>query len=99
MRDVHLSEAAKTDLIDIWTESFQQWGPDQADSYLEDIGRALNGLVENPRMGMDCSDLMHGARRLISGRHVVFYEIGDDTIFVIRVLHQSMDVRWHLRPS
>lgn len=99
MRETHLSDAAKTDLVDIWTETFQQWGADQADRYLDDIGRALNGLTNNPLMGSDCSDLLHGARRLLTGQHLAFYEVDEDMIFVIRVLHQSMDVPRHLRQS
>ena len=71
MRDIHLSEAAKSDLVDIWVETDRQWGAAQADRYLE----------------------------LITGRHLVFYEVDPDRIFVIRVLHQSMDVPRHLRPS
>lgn len=97
MLEVRLSEAAQSDLVDIWGETFRKWGPDQADAYLDDIDRALNGLIDNPRMGSDCSDLLMGARRLVTGRHVAFYEIDERAIFVIRVLHQSMDMPRHLR--
>jgi len=99
MLEIRLSEAARSDLIDIWSETFQKWGSDQADTYLDDIDRTLNGLIENPRMGSDCSDLQMGARRLITGRHVAFYEVTESAIFVIRVLHQSMDMPRHLRES
>lgn len=99
MRDIHLSEAAKADLIDIWTETFQAWGVEQADTYLDDIDRALMSLIDNSLKGADCSDLLRGARRLITGRHLAFYDVSADAIFVIRVLHQSMDVVRHLRGS
>lgn len=99
MLEIRLSEAARSDLIDIWAETFQKWGPDQADAYLDDIDRALNGLIDNPRMGSDCSDLLMGARRLITGRHMAFYEVAESAIFVIRVLHQSKDMPRHLRGS
>ena len=99
MRDIHLSQAAKSDLVDIWAETYQQWGEAQADRYLDDIDRALQGLLDNPQMGVNCSDLLRGARKLITGRHLVFYEVDPDRLFVIRVLHQSMDVPRHLRSS
>jgi toxin ParE1/3/4 len=99
MRDIHLSQAARSDLVDIWAETYRQWGAAQADRYLDDIDRALQGLIANPQMGSDCSDLLQGARKLITGRHLVFYEVDPDRIFVIRILHQSMDVPRHLRPS
>jgi len=99
MHKIRLSEAARTDLIEIWSETFQEWGPDQADAYLDDIDRTLKGLIDNLRIGSDCSDLLMGARRLITGRHVAFYEIAESAIFVIRVLHQSTDMPRHLRGS
>lgn len=99
MVEVRLSEAARTDLIEIWTTTFETWGSDQADTYLDDIDRALNGLVEKPLMGADCADIIQGVRRLITGRHIAFYQISDETVFVIRVLHQSMDVKRQLRDA
>ena len=99
MRDIHLSQAARSDLVDIWAETYRQWGEAQADRYLDDIDRALQGLLDNPQMGVNCSDLLRGARKLITGRHLVFYEVDPDRLFVIRVLHQSMDVPRHLRSS
>lgn len=99
MRELHYSQAAKSDLVDIWVETCRQWGEAQADRYLDDIDRAVTGLIDNPQMGSDCSDLLQGARKLITGRHLVFYEVDLDKIFVIRVLHQSMDLPRHLRPS
>lgn len=98
-RDIHLSEAARSDLIDIWAETYRQWGADQADRYLDDLESALAGLTGNPGLGTDCSDLLRGARRLVTGRHLVFYEPDSDRIFVIRILHQSMDAPRHLRQS
>ncbi|PHQ98814.1 MAG: toxin, ParE-ParD toxin-antitoxin system [Marinosulfonomonas sp.] len=97
MIEIRLIEAAKADLIDVWSTTFETWGADQADTYLDDIDRALNGLAENPLLGSDCSDIVQGVRRLITGRHVAFYQVSDDTIFVIRVLHQSMDMKRQLR--
>lgn len=97
MSEIRLSEAAKTDLIEIWTTTFETWGPDQADIYLDSIDHSLSGLIRNPHLGSDCSDLLQGARRLITGRHATFYQVSQDTIHVIRVLHQSMDVKQQLR--
>jgi len=97
MIEIRLSESARPDLIDIWTTTFETWGLDQADTYLDDIDHSLNGLTENPFVGAECSDIIQGVRRLITGRHVAFYKISDDVIFVIRVLHQSMDMKRQLR--
>ncbi|WP_245398692.1 type II toxin-antitoxin system RelE/ParE family toxin [Oceaniglobus trochenteri] len=74
-----------------------QEGARQADSCLNDIDRALSGLAVHPLPGADCPDLMQGARRLVTGRHVAFYRVEGERIFVIRVLHQSMDAWRRLR--
>lgn len=99
MRDTHYSQTAKSDLVDIWVETDRHWGEAQADRYLDDIERALRGLIANPQMMSDCSDLLYGARKLITGQHLLFYEVDLDRICLIRVLHQSMDVQRHLRPT
>ena len=96
MREIRLSAAAKADLIDIWTETARTWGAAQADGYLDAIDGALTHLIDNPLLGPDCSDILAGTRRLVTGRHLVFYEITGEAIFVIRVLHQSMEVSRHL---
>ena len=97
--EIHYSQAAKSDLVDIWVETDQQWGEAQADRYLDDIDRVLKGLIANPQMGSECSNLLQGARKMITGRHLVFYEVDPQKIFVIRALHQSMDVSRRLKQS
>lgn len=97
MPEVRLSAAARQDLADIWQTSFETWGAAQADRYLDNIGAALGRLETNPRLGPDCSDLVPGARRLVTGQHVAFYRIVGDHIRVIRVLHGAMDLPRHLR--
>lgn len=99
MREIRLSEAAKADLVDIWRDTAAKWGAGQADSYLDDIDLALNRLLRSPKIGPDCSDLLPGARRLIVGRHLAFYEISGEVIRVIRVLHHAMDGPRHLRDA
>lgn len=93
MREIRLSEAARADLIDIWITTCRTWGADQAGICLDDIDRALDGLIVHPFRGADCSALFHGARRLVAGRDLAFYEVPDDAVFVLRVLRQAMDVK------
>jgi toxin ParE1/3/4 len=99
MREIRISEAAESDFINIWATTFDKWGMDQADRYLDDIDRSLKSLAENPFLGPECSELLIGARRLLTGRHLAFYEVSEAANYVIRVLHQSMDVQQQLRAS
>lgn len=96
MVDIRLSEAAQEDLIGIWLSTQDRWGEAQADSYLDDLDRALRALAEFPRKGADYSPVMPGMRRLLVGKHAAFYRIKDDHIRIVRVLHQSMDSAAHL---
>jgi toxin ParE1/3/4 len=94
--EVRLTAAARDDLIGIWDTTQATWGDAQADAYLDQIAATLDRLAGNPRLGPDCSDLLPGLRRLVTGRHVAFYRIMDDHVRVIRVLHGSMDALRHL---
>ncbi|MBL4910108.1 MAG: type II toxin-antitoxin system RelE/ParE family toxin [Alteromonadaceae bacterium] len=40
-------------LVDIWTYSFDNWGTDQADKYLDQIDEVLQLLATNPLMGIN----------------------------------------------
>ena len=97
MIEIRLSEAAKEDLIDIWLSTQARWGEAQADSYLDDLDRALRLLADNPRKGADWTHILPGMRRLIVGRHAAFYRVKYNHIRILRVLHQSMDSAAHLK--
>ena len=90
MIEIRLSRAAKEDLIDIWISTQTRSSKAQADSYLEDLDRALRLLADNLRKGADCTPILPELRRLIVGRHDAFYRKKDNHIRILRVLHQSM---------
>ena len=94
--EVGLSNAAKTDLADIWEFTFHRWGLARADQYNDEILTRLESLSTNARKGRECPDLHPGARRLTCGRHIAFYVIRDTHIEVLRILHQAMDLSAHL---
>lgn len=87
---------ARADLLEIWNRTVETWGEAQADAYLDDIGCAIETLAEFPKMGVDCSWLRNGYRRLSVNHHLVFYQVVGDTIEIIRVLHERTDVERHL---
>lgn len=47
--------------------------------------------------GRSASELSSGLRRLEYQSHVVFYVPRDKGIWIVRVLHQSMDVKRHVK--
>jgi toxin ParE1/3/4 len=93
--DYALSNSADRDLTDIYIYSFRTFGEAQADAYLLGLADCLQVLADNPRMGRQAyirPDLL--CYRY--GRHLIFYVSEEKDIFIVRVLHDSMDFLRHL---
>jgi toxin ParE1/3/4 len=90
-----LSRRAVADLKDIWRYSFKTWGQTQADNYYTDLLASVENLASGLRKGLPVPE-RDGYLKAISGSHLIFYRTSDDDIEIIRILHQSMDVRRHL---
>jgi toxin ParE1/3/4 len=82
----------------------ERWGIAKAREYRELIREALDAIAANP----ECGTLRHSVRHEIRGyhikqrhrnaRHIVFYRIGpQDTVQIVRFLHDSMDFNRRLR--
>jgi toxin ParE1/3/4 len=102
---VRLAEKAEHDLLDALVWTTDQFGALQADDYLETLTLALEALTDGPNIvGSKVRDdiglgirTLHVARLGRKGRHFVVFRIADaQTIDVIRLLHDSMDLAKHL---
>jgi len=101
---VQLTDMAEIDLsgIKIWTT--EKFGAPQATKYLEVIASALEDLMIDPKpigskpredIGPNIRSL-HVQRKGNKGRHLlVFKEARNQTIQVLRLLHDSMDLARH----
>ena len=87
---------AEIDLEDIWLYSFEQWNEEQADRYYDQILDGIEQLIDNPEMGKSCATIRSGYRSIQVNSHIIYYRIDDDTIRVIRVLHERMLPAKHL---
>ena len=87
-----LMPLAVTDLEEIYTFSFAQFGRDKAREYLYHLKEQIQKLIKTPQQGMDYSFIDAHIRRIVEERHSVFYGLVKDKIEVYRVLHQSRDV-------
>jgi toxin ParE1/3/4 len=83
---------ARKDLRGILLHSKQQCGARQRDDYKRDLDRAFDALRANPEMGRPRPDVGSGVRSFVVRRHLILYRVSSDTIRVLRVLHQRMDV-------
>ena len=82
---------AENDLIDIWLYTLNEWNEKQADHYLDELNDKIQKLIDNPYLGTNCEYVRKGYRRLAVFHHKVYYYLTDDSIEVVRVLHERMD--------
>ncbi|MBK1633170.1 plasmid stabilization protein ParE [Thiohalocapsa halophila] len=96
MVEIHKQVAAEDDLVAIWRYSFETWGVEQADRYLDELNKGIDALAGNPGLGSDCGHIRAGYRRLRIRHHSVYYRLKATRIEVVRVLHERMDADRHL---
>ena len=94
-RAYRLSPLAEADLEEIWLYTFKRWSLEQADSYLASIVDAFEGLASGVKTGKSV-EVRDGYFKYAVGSHVVFYRLTEDSIDIMRILHQRMDVGRHL---
>ena len=96
MLQIHKQHKAKQDLISIWLYSFENFGVNQADKYLDEIAMALSNIASNPEIGVNCDTIRKGYKKYQINEHIIFYKIENSTIQVSRVLGNDMDYLHHL---
>ena len=95
MTDYVLSPKARSDLEEIWLYSLREWGVRQADAYVAEIFRVIQGVASGDIRTRPADDIRPGLKRVRSGRHVVFFRETETALVVVRLLHGRMDVgRW-----
>ena len=93
MKPAIFTELAETDLIEIYTYSYQQWGTSQADKYINILREGVNRLVSNPRLGKQRADIPAECFVYHVQRHLIIYRLHQDNIEILRVLYDGMDMK------
>jgi toxin ParE1/3/4 len=103
---VRLTAAAEADMRDIFTWTAEHFGIEQARCYRSTILAALRDPGDGPDMigAQERTDIrpnlrsLHIARRGQRGRHFILFTASENNhqIRIIRLLHDSMDLAWHL---
>lgn len=95
---VEFSPHAIEDLrqIDLYTS--QRWGVQQADIYLEKLVVASERLAANPTLlGRSRPEIVPGLFTYHAERHFFVFRFAQQTLQILRILHQSMDLHRHLK--
>jgi toxin ParE1/3/4 len=102
---VRLVQQAERDLLGITLWTIESFSAQQAEIYVETLSLAIEALHDGPEvLGVTVRDdlgqsvrTLHVARQGRKGRHfVVFRAAPEQTIEVLRLLHDSMDLARHL---
>ena len=91
-----LRELAQNDLEEIWFYTYEEWGLVQADSYLQSLITRFDWLAKSPHSGRKRDDIKTGYYCFPEGMHLIFYTIHENTIDIIGIPYQRMDIVSHL---
>jgi len=94
-----LSDQAQADYEDILSVTLRTWGEQQYDRYAALFHDAFLALRDNPSLGHRSRQLSARYRLLHVGRHLIVYRFTAGTVYVVRILHDRMDVRQRIAES
>lgn len=92
MNQFYITPRAARDLDGIARWTLNRWGSTQMETYMRGLNDRFVWLARNPMSGRARDDVAKGYRSFVEGQHLVFYVLQDDTIAIIGVPHQAMDV-------
>lgn len=93
MKRYRLTQKAEQDIRKIWNYSADEWGEVQADKYLYGLEEKLDQICDSPdTIGVKRDSLKSGYMSSLYEKHIIFFKKAENSIIVIRVLHQRMDI-------
>ncbi len=96
MRSYRVSNVAKADIYKIAEYTQKQWGKDKRRQYLNDLNDKFTLLAENPLMVREDDSFTPPVRLCPHAQHLIVYVTEDTGIYIIRILHASMNITNHL---
>ncbi len=92
LRTFVISKKAISDLEEIWLYTVEKWSIEQADRYYNLIFDEINYICKNINAGKSMEHVRKGYRASKVKSHYIFYRVLNDTIEIIRILHERMDI-------
>jgi toxin ParE1/3/4 len=96
MTDHVVSPRALADIEQIWMYTAERWDREQADRYVRLLRQGIEAIARDPRRGRSCDNIRVGYRKYAVGSHLLFFRMFEAKVYIVRVLHQSMDFERHL---
>lgn len=91
-----ISKKAVSDLEEIWLYTVEKWSVDQADRYYNLIFDEIHYVCKNRNASNPMEHVRKGYRASKVKSHLIFYRIRNNTVEVIRILHEQMDIEKRL---
>ena len=92
-----LTEEADRDVEEILAYSAKSFGVAQTQYYFETLKECIELLASNPNMGHSAEDILPEYLRFHHESHTIFYKNLSSSILVVRILHERMDPKLHLK--
>lgn len=90
MKYVDLTRAAEDDLTGIWSYTDERWGPDQADTYFDQIAACCEAIGTGDVRHRPVAGMADGIRVHRCRQHYIFFLEGARPI-ILAILHGRMD--------
>ncbi len=87
-----ISKKAVSDLEEIWLYTVEKWSAEQADRYYNLIFDEIKYICRHSNAGKPMEHIRKGYRASKVKSHLIFYRALNDTIEVIRILHERMNI-------
>ncbi len=87
-RTLRYHSRAQRDFVSTASRSMEQWGAEQTRRYLDVIEAQIQRIVENPMLGADAELPRLGLRKIVAGRHTIFYIADEREVQIVRILGQ-----------
>ena len=94
-----LSNRAEQDIINTYQYTADEFGETQADAYLQSLHEGLVILSDNPGLAQNIYNIRPSYYRYQIQKHMAFFRIESESIFVVRILHQQMQFPVHLNSN
>ncbi len=86
-----VSDSADRDLTQLYLQGIERFGFAQAEKYFDDLHAAFDRLAAYPNAGRLRQEVTPPVRMLPFRSHLIFYDIEDDGVVIVRVRHGFED--------
>ena len=92
MRGYRLALEADQDIEAIASYTFEAWGEQQTELYLDSLAEVFLKIAESPHLGRERKEIQSGIFSRNHQKHIIFYRVSVDWVEILRVLHHARDV-------